>query len=419
MNPELRRNLWLELSVHRLVATPAIVALACALILSNAHSPQPLAAVAGAASALLLAAFGSKLAADSVGDEARNRTWDAQRLTSLDPWQMTLGKLFGATAFAWYAGGLCLAVFLVAGAQWLPTLKLAGVIVAGSILLHAVALGGAVMGAQRSRETRSTSTVVWLLALLWFVGPLRGWVTDHEAVTWWGARVTRIDFILASAGVFAAWAVFGAYRSLCQALHVPTAPWALVAFLGFASAYLAGFINPASATAAARLLGTGVCVSLVATYGLLFLEQTGVVAVRQVQMRVARRQWAQAARELPGWPVALAIALLFGLGTQFTAAAKWPVATLAMALCLFALRDAALMQAFAYARQPRRVAATTAIYLALLYGLLPWLLRALGADDLAGLLLPLGNDATVVTTLAAAAQAAVAVGFAVWRWRRL
>ena len=419
MNPELRRNLWLELSVHRLVATPAIIALVCALILSNAHSPEPLAAVAGAAAALLLTAFGSKLAADSVGDEARNRTWDAQRLTSLGPWQMTLGKLFGATAFAWYAGGLCLAVFLIAGAQWLPTLKLAGVIVAGSILCHAVALGGAVMGAQRSREARSTSTVLWLLALLWFVGPLRGWFTDDAAVAWWGASFTRIDFVLASAVVFAAWAVFGAYRNLCQALHVPTQPWALVAFLCFASAYLAGFIKPESATAAARLLGTGVCVSLVAAYGLLFLEQTGVVAMRQVQMRVSRRQWTQTARELPGWPVALALGLLYALGTQFTAATVWPMATLALALWLFALRDAALMQAFAYARQPRRVAATTVIYLALLYGLLPWLLRALGADDLAGLLVPLGNEATGLTTLAAAAQAAVAVGFAVWRWRRL
>lgn len=419
MNPELRRNLWLELSVHRLVATPAIIALVCAVILSTAHTPEPLAAVAGAASALLLAAFGSKLAADGVGDEARNRTWDAQRLTSLGPWQMTLGKLFGATAFVWYAGGLCLAVFILAGAQWLPTLKLAGLIVAGSVLCHAVAIGGAVLGAQRGQGTRSTNAVVWLLALLWLVGPLRDWTRDHEVVSWWGASFVRIDFALASAVVFAAWAVFGAYRSLCQALHVPTLPWALVAFLGFASGYLAGFVNPAPGTAAGRLLGTGVAVSLVATYGLLFLEQTGVVAMRQVQTRVTRRQWAQAARELPGWPVALAVALLFALGTQFTAATGWPMATLAIALCLFALRDAALMQAFAYARQPRRVAATTLIYLALLYGLLPWLLRTLGADDLAGLLLPLGNDATGFTTLAAAAQAAVAVGFAIWRWRRL
>jgi hypothetical protein len=378
--------------------------------------------VAGAASVLLLAAFGSKLAADSVGDEARNRTWDAQRLTSLGPWQMTLGKLFGATAFAWYAGGLCLAVFLVAGAQWLPTLKLAAVIVAGSILCHAVAVGGAVLGAQRGVNARSTNAVVWLLAVLWLVAPLRRWVTDHDAVTWWGASFASIDFTLASAVVFAAWAVFGAYRSLCQALHVPTTPWALVAFLGFASAYLAGFINPASAPAAGRFLGTGVGVSLVAAYGLLFLEQTGVVAMRQLQMRVSRRQWAQAARELPGWPVALAVALLFALGTRFTTAAGWPMLAPALVMWLFALRDAALMQAFAYSRQPRRVAATTAIYLALLYGLLPWLLKALGAHDLAGLLLPLlplQGPPSPFETLAVAAQAALAVGVAVWRWRRL
>jgi hypothetical protein len=98
------------------------------------------------------------------------------------------------------------------------------------------------------------------------------------------------------------------------------------------------------------------------------------------------------------------------------------MATLALALWLFALRDAALMQAFAYARQPRRVAATTVIYLALLYGLLPWLLKALGAHDLAGLLLPLlplQGPPSPFETLAVAGQAALAVGFALWRWRRL
>ncbi|WP_448506402.1 hypothetical protein [Immundisolibacter sp.] len=86
---------------------------------------------------------------------------------------------------------------------------------------------------------------------------------------------------------------------------------------------------------------------------------------------------------------------------------------------LFAVRDAALMHCFAFSRQPRRVVATTMIYLALLYGLLSWLLGALGAQALAGLLRPLSIEYSLPNTAAAAVQAVVAVSIAAWRWRRL
>ena len=236
MNPELRRNLWLELSAHRLLATPALIALVGALILANSDSNgyRVLATVAGYASLLLLAALGSKMAADGIGDEARNRTWDAQRLTSIGPWQMTYGKLAGATAFAWYGGGLCLLVFIAAGVGQLPmpVLRLAGLIVAGSVLCHAVAFIGSLMAAQRNPATRSTNALVWMFVLLAVAGSARRWLTvDQGTVAWWGASHASVNFVLVSAMVFAAWAVLGAYRSMCSALHVPTTPWALVVFL--------------------------------------------------------------------------------------------------------------------------------------------------------------------------------------------
>ena len=90
------------------------------LVNSDGRGYAALATVAGFACLVLLTAWGSKMAADGIGDEARNRTWDAQRLTSIGPWQMTCGKLAGATAFAWYGGGLCLLVFIAAGVGQLP-----------------------------------------------------------------------------------------------------------------------------------------------------------------------------------------------------------------------------------------------------------------------------------------------------------
>jgi pimeloyl-ACP methyl ester carboxylesterase len=48
--------------------------------------------------------WGTRLAANSILDEMADKTWDWQRLSILSPWTMTWGKLFGATAFAWYGG---------------------------------------------------------------------------------------------------------------------------------------------------------------------------------------------------------------------------------------------------------------------------------------------------------------------------
>lgn len=427
MNPELRRNLWLELSAHRLLATPALIALVGALILANSDSNgyRVLATVAGYASLLLLTALGSKMAADGIGDEARNRTWDAQRLTSIGPWQMTYGKLAGATAFAWYGGGLCLLVFVVAGAGQLPgpVLRLAGLIVAGSVLCHAVAFIGSLMAAQRNPATRSTNALVWMFVLLAVAGSARRWLTvDQGTVAWWGASHASVNFVLVSAMVFAAWAVLGAYRSMCSALHVPTTPWALVVFLCFVSVYLAGFASPSTGSATGLVATIGVGVGLVACYGLLFLEQTGAMTLRRLQTRISRRQWAQAQQELPGWPVALLLALLFAIGTRLASirdGGTWAIADAAFVFWLFALRDAALMHCFAFSRQPRRVVATTVLYLAVLYGLLPWLLKAFGAHALASLLLPFSIEYSGPNTAAAAAQAVVAVSIAAWRWRRL
>ncbi len=427
MNPELRRNLWLELSAHRLLATPALIGLVSVLILVNSdgNGYPALATVAGFACVVLLTAWGSKMAADGIGDEARNRTWDAQRLTSIGPWQMTYGKLAGATAFAWYGGGLCVLVFIAAGVGQLPApvFRLAGLIVAGSVLCHAVAFTGSLMAAQRNQGTRSTNALVWVFVLLSVASSARRWLAiEQGTVAWWGASHASVNFVLVSAIVFAAWAVFGAYRSMCSALHVPTTPWALVAFLCFASVYLAGFASPSNGSVAGLVAVTGVGVSLAACYGLLFMEQTGAMTLRRLQLRLSRRQWVRAQQELPGWPVALLLALLFAIGTRFASirdGGTWAIADAAFVFWLFALRDAALMHCFAFARQPRRVVATTLLYLALLYGLLPWLLKAFGAHALASLLLPFSIEYSGPNTAAAAAQAVVAVSIAAWRWRRL
>ncbi len=104
MNPELRRNLWLELTPRRLATMAIILALIFfAAGLSGGDDFRP-ASVAVVLYYFIVVIWGARNAALCVVGEIRERTWDLQRLSSLGAAEMTWGKLFGATAYNWYGG---------------------------------------------------------------------------------------------------------------------------------------------------------------------------------------------------------------------------------------------------------------------------------------------------------------------------
>ena len=110
MNPELQRNLWLEVTPHRLWMIP-LVLLATAALTWPPGETLMLTALVG-----FTMIWGPRQAADAVIDEARERTWDIQRMASLHPWSMTWGKLAGATVMSWYGAAWCGAILLAAAA---------------------------------------------------------------------------------------------------------------------------------------------------------------------------------------------------------------------------------------------------------------------------------------------------------------
>jgi hypothetical protein len=148
------------------------------------------------------------------------------------------------------------------------------------------------------------------------------------------------------------------------------------------------------------------------------------MAVRRILLRVDSRDRRRLLEETPLWPVTLVLALVFCVltavfvGPRIGEDAPFRVAVLApMPLFLLAARDAGIYMFFALARQPRRVEAATLFYLALLYWLVPMLLRTAGAEGLANLVLPPFWVQPAYATSIAALQAAAAIAAALWRWR--
>jgi hypothetical protein len=428
VNPELRRNLWLELTLHRLVALPIGLALAFLLVHAMAESdPNASMAVTAASLFVGLALWGGVHAGDAVIGEVRAKTWDGQRMSSIEPWAMTWGKLLGAPAFAWYGGGLCLAVYLAVSPESDAT-RVALFMVAGALLVHAIALIGSLVGARKSLVRSSSSAWVLGIALV-VVGPWMSVMSTGDSdIRWWGRGFARFDFLLVSTAGFSAWGVFGAYRLMCQELRVRTLPWAWVAFLLFISAYIAGFgVRPSDTLAqqASVLLIAGLLVSLAAVYPLLFSEASGAMAVRRLMLRASAREGWRLLEETPLWIVTLWLALIFCVLTVMLGGPRGEgddllrAAVLApVPLFLLAARDSAVFMFFALARQPRRTEAATLFYLLLLYWLIPMLLRTAGADSLADLVLPPFWDRPAFATAVIAVQFAAVTGATIWRWRR-
>ena len=430
MNPELRRNFWLELTLHRLLALPAVFVLLFLLIraLAAEDASRPISLTAVVIFAGLTAIWGSIQVAESVLGELRGRTWDGQRLSALDPWTMTWGKLAGAPAFGWYGGAICLVVYLAFSPE--PArLAYAGLMLSSALLLHALALIGGIMAVRRGLVRSSANG--WVLGLLFvIVGPWMSVVFAGDAdIVWWGRGRERIDFLLAASSVFAAWGVFGAHRLMCQELRVRTTPWVWAVFLLFIAAYIAGFGVRARDTFGQQanvFLIAGLIVTLAAVYPLLFTEASGAMVVRRVLLRIAARDWRRALQEIPLWPVTLALGCVFctltalfvgprgGENAMFGTLLLPP-----LPLFLLVVRDAALCMFFALARQPRRAETATIFYLLLAYWLLPMLLRVSEAPWAADLILPPFWERPGFAAVVAAVQAAAMIAAVLWRWRKL
>ncbi len=431
LNPELRRNLWLELTLHRLIAMPVVLLMVFAMIhVAGEEGAEKVAVAAAWIAGLLLGAWGVRNAGDCVLEEVRARTWDAQRLSAIGPWSMTWSKLLGSVSFAWYGGLIALAVLLACAPRDWPVsaAMVAAMIVAGSVLAQAAACLAGLATARKGHAKRGGIGVWLLIVLLVFVGPgVAGMAFSREAGwQWWGSTYERWNFMLGSATCFAAWAVFGLYRSMCTELQVRTRPWAFALFLLFLAGYLAGFwIAPGAGYRIVlyALVFSAMAVSGAMTYLQLFTEETGVIVFRRVQVRIARGEWRRALEELPCWPIAFAMAAAACVTAQLVLpesigdnemrrlfAAPLP-------LFLLLVRDVGIFLFFAFARQRRRVEAAMVFYLAMLYWVIPGLATLADLKWLAQLLLPILFESAGAAIGVAALHAGVGVALLAWRWR--
>ncbi len=428
MNPEFRRQLWLGFSSTRLAVLPLLL-LACfaAAYLTAGDRGRSLSGLAMTGAALfgLLTWVMATLAAGaSVMDEVTDRTWDQQRMSAMQPWAMTWGKLGGACAYGWYGGALCLLVAVPAALMdglGNQVFKIALAAILFGLFLQALLIAVNLQLVKSGGLTARRGGVWALVAVaFWGITPLLG-VSRGLTVTWWGLPMNNVNFGLVSMALFAACALVAAWRSMAEVLAVRQLPWGWPALALLITVYVSGFA-PAYATATFGAVGLITCAAL--TFFALLTEPQPRPLWQRVVTRLGDGQWRAALLQLPRWPTTLLLAVPFSLIAALSLsqpnATPWPAAEQIMlhpiTFVLLMVRDCALALFFAFAVKNKRAVASFLLLMLALYGVLPWLVGATGSDALLGLVQPLMAKSKL-SFLIAAVHAALALSLLGWRWK--
>lgn len=438
MNPEFKRNLWLEISPARLALMPGVLTLIALLAVAmSEHNPRDNLFIACTVLFTgLTVGWGSLLVMSSINNEVTERTWDQQRLSALTPWQMAWGKLFGSTAYAWYGALLC-AVVAVLAASTLPGFlsrcvwMLAGAI--GAVALHAWLMASRLHTLDlRTEKSSSTAGRLFGLFMALQTLPMVFMVlrspTDEPQVSggWWSLGLPLPVQSLVLAALMLALGLLALWRSMGKQLMVRSTPWAWALGVLAVGWMLAGFMPEDARDANLMVPLAGV--ALLATYAALFTESNNRLVWQAVLFHHAHSPRRRMLQALPLWPVSWAMAALFvllygvlGINPDQHLASLGSVMWLALLHCL---RDCGIYHFFALRNTTRKPAGMTLLTLFVLGVVLPGLVAGT-APELATWFEPLfglqqlvkgGASLGLAPWLAMAVQLAVVAVLVAWRW---
>jgi hypothetical protein len=450
-NPELQRNVWLQMSWSRLFAAPVLIGILLAAILSTIKpAPEAMVETARWVFVLLLALWSTRRVADSLAEEISGGTWEGQRMSGLSAWSMMWGKLIGGAIFPWYCALICLAVMIWYGLQAppsdlrLPLWQQVATLLIGGILGQATALTVALLLLRKAQFRRRLAVTMAQIAGLIAFGLAVGW--DYSAnpwaasvgdIRWYDRSYDPWLFYLVSAGVFALWALLAVWRLMRLELLYNNRPWAWTLFAIFAMAYAAGFVRWEIEALSSRL-AIAFSIGSTLTYVAFFAEAKDPVRYRWGLARFKALQWYRALEFMPWWLISYKLAVIAGLATIWSIAmggqmtwqdswwftlqrdANWfalgPIAFNVAALLLFTLRDVFFLLWLNFGGTRNRADLTGLVVLAIVYGPLPMLLTASGLTQFLPAVIPFAVTNPIAVVWPAAELAVIAV-LLFLRWR--
>ena len=413
MNPELQRNLWLEASPYRLALIAGLLLLVFA---AASVAPPGFATTSGAALALywfFAVLWGTRSAALSVVAEIRERTWDGQKLSSIGPWEMVWGKLFGATAANWFGALLCLPFILLPamrGTSVWSALTYGVILLALGVFAQGAALLSSLVLIRRNTGNWRLDTFLCQVAGIgaaFTYYSLWSSVSAFErsgtsTLDWWGHAFNLGSFHFVSLLVFLGWALVGCWRAMRAELRFANGPYVWLAYLFYAAIYSAGFeswighrvnMPGGSYPISAKLALAGITL-LASTYSMVFLEPKDAVRLRWLGEQIRNGHAYKAFLALDCWMLSYAATILVGLALAASWAPNVDGALSVLAVLGFLTRDVAVFVLLRGQSGSKGDFAALAI-LGALYLLVPTVLAGLHLRELDFLFLPSASPSVI------------------------
>ena len=433
MNPELSRHIWLEINPHRLIAMPVVLTLIFFMVYSmnDYNFGIPLAHTALWIFGAIGLLWGARVASDAVAEELRDKTWDTQMMSAMEPWAMTWGKLFGSTVYTWYGSVLCLLVFAFNSefSSYGNLIESLVIALCTAIFCQAFGMLISLLALRNRVALRSSITLLaQFLGLMYLFPFLTRIFSGTGSVNWFGIDFSWIDFGLISIALAAAWAVTGVYRLMAITLQIRSTPVAWLLFAVVIGFYCIGFIFDGNEVQSQHSLFSAVVFTAYCglSYVAAFTDRRDPIELRRLIFAVRSKNWKRALEQVPYWTASYLLALITVIYILFASSTELSTTTLqkfVLGQCIPALllvaRDIGILYYFSLAPNPKRAASAAFFYIACLYGLLPMLFAAIDLPLGRIAVLPIMADNLVGSTIIALIHAIFVFWLIIQRWRKL
>jgi len=433
-NPELQRNLWLEFSRHRIVIMPCIIGLVLlvAYVNDRYRLGENFYNTAIWMYFALTVLWGGRLAGESVVQEMNDKTWDNQRMSSLSPWTMTLGKYLGSTMIVWYGAVICLicVVFVpstVIAREGPPLVYLISVCILAAVLSQLISFVASLVSIRKGlKQNRSISSIYLILGIITasYVAGLAFNMRAGTSIFWHGAAYGAFPFILVSLSLFCGWTMLAAYRLMRVELQVKSIAIYWTLFVIFVAIFVSGFIVSASPNNSFHQLLVGYTIVVALTYLVAFADSKNPIIFRRLFFSIKNKDWRKVLETIPAWffclilmSVSLLMLVLANNETLVIFNYSINFRFYAIAIFMFALRDIGLILYFNFSAKAGRADMTAFIYMLILYYLIPLLFSAANLDIGLALLTPLSSAHPYVTLISAGAQVSLVSYLCYRRWK--
>lgn len=330
-NPEIQRNIWETITPTKLIVMPVLLV----LIFSIAGSTTNIGIISLILFYIITVMVGAYVAGEEIPNEIQEKTWDWQRMSTLTPWQMTIGKLFGSTIYQWYAGAICILAFIYSGLVLkieilnLIQIVICMILVATFFQSYAMLLGiGTREMPIRMRRFLVIGILLGLAIVLVTVFTAIGIANYFEKrinteqlnapnTSWFFIKLPLLTHFLMGLLFLNFWSFMGLYRSFRTEMYYFNGPEFFTLFLISVPFYFSGYLFNDKGIATSvylTLLCSGIAVfAYSAAIITAIIDKMEVIAFRRWFFYLEKKDYKKVGYDTPLWLIALVVEIISSL----------------------------------------------------------------------------------------------------------